>query len=139
MRITTPNHGPPLKSTELVSHSTLLALAGWNPWEWNIKTDEMILSPQWCRGMGFCNSKVVHHIDFWDELRHPEDVLGVDSALRRHFARKTKVYECFVRLRRGCGEYIWIIDRGKVVEWDKNNKPLRMIGVNIDVSERKSA
>lgn len=116
-----------------------LALAGEEPWDWNIVTGAMLLSPQWCRATGFHPREVEHHIDFWDELRHPEDVERLERVLRVHYKRRTGIYECPVRLRTRSGAYRWILDRGRVVEWDDNGEPLRMIGVNIDISDRKCA
>jgi PAS domain S-box-containing protein len=40
-------------------------------------------------------------------------------------------------LRKKSGDYIWILGRGKVVEFDEKGKPLRMIGTNIDITDRK--
>ena len=37
------------------------------------------------------------------------------------------------------GEWIWVLDRGKVFEWDKDGKPIRMIGTHLDITERKRA
>ncbi|NJK95590.1 MAG: PAS domain S-box protein [Bacteroidales bacterium] len=35
------------------------------------------------------------------------------------------------------GEYIWILDMGKVIERDEKGNPLRIIGVSLDISKRK--
>ena len=108
-------------------------------WDWNIVTGEMYLSPHWCQWMGFARSEVEHHIDFWDALRHPEDIEQLERVLRAHFEQKIETYECEVRLRTKSGEYLQILDRGNVVERDEDGTPLRMIGVNVDISARKSA
>ena len=35
------------------------------------------------------------------------------------------------------GDWRWNLDRGKVVEWDANGKPTRMLAASMDISERK--
>ena len=48
-----------------------------------------------------------------------------------------------IPLSTGCGrvigEWKWLLDRGKVVEWDDMGKPLRMTGTTTDVSDRRWA
>ncbi|MBF0551763.1 MAG: response regulator [Deltaproteobacteria bacterium] len=35
------------------------------------------------------------------------------------------------------GSWIWVLDRGKVIDWDENGSPLKMFGTRIDITERK--
>jgi signal transduction histidine kinase len=49
------------------------------------------------------------------------------------------MYEVENRLRTKSGEYRWNLDRGRVVEWDNKGRPMRMVGVDIDISDRKRA
>ena len=37
----------------------------------------------------------------------------------------------------GYGSYRWILDRGKVMEWDSEGKPLRAVGTHTDITEQK--
>ena len=108
-------------------------------WDWNIATGEMFCSPPWCKALGFDPSEVEPHIRFWNRLMHPEDMPRLTEALNAHFENKTELFECEVRLRTKSGEYRWILDRGKVVARDENGKPLRMVGVDVDITERKRA
>lgn len=108
-------------------------------WDWNIATGEMFYSPQWCKALGFDPSEVEPHGRFWEGLVHPEDLPRFTVALNAHFEQKTELFECEVRLRTKSGEYRWNLDRGKVVTRDEDGKPLRMVGVDVDITERKRA
>jgi len=35
------------------------------------------------------------------------------------------------------GNWVWILDRGKVSKWDENGNPIRMTGTHLDITERK--
>jgi signal transduction histidine kinase len=48
-------------------------------------------------------------------------------------------YEIEVRLRHKKGHYLWVLDRGRVVERDSQGHPLRMTGTHRDVTARKEA
>lgn len=37
------------------------------------------------------------------------------------------------------GKWIWVLDRGKAFEWDKEGKPVRMVGTLANIIERKQA
>jgi len=35
------------------------------------------------------------------------------------------------------GYWVWVWDRGQVLEWDKEGKPLKMYGIQQDISTEK--
>ncbi|MEW6158282.1 MAG: PAS domain S-box protein, partial [Verrucomicrobiota bacterium] len=108
-------------------------------WEWNIKTGQVSYSPRWMESLGYTPEEVPAHVSFWESIVHPEDMPGLRQALEDHFAGRTPVYAYENRLRKKSGEYRWNLDRGKVVEWDADGRPVRMIGTDSDITERKRA
>jgi signal transduction histidine kinase/ActR/RegA family two-component response regulator len=40
-------------------------------------------------------------------------------------------------MRRKSGDWVWVLDRGRVVTWTSDGKPLRMMGTHQDLTERK--
>ncbi|MDX6490036.1 MAG: two-component system, cell cycle sensor histidine kinase and response regulator CckA [Gaiellaceae bacterium] len=70
-------------------------------------------------------------------LVYPEDRVRVEAAV----ARAVEIggnFEVEYRLRRPDGETLWLLGRGDVVS-DDQGKPIRVLGVAMDVSERKAA
>ncbi|HEY8843402.1 MAG TPA: PAS domain-containing protein, partial [Gaiellaceae bacterium] len=70
-------------------------------------------------------------------LVYPEDRVRVEAAV----ARAVEIggsFEVEYRLRRPDGETLWLLGRGDVVS-DDQGKPVRVLGVAMDVSERKAA
>ncbi len=49
------------------------------------------------------------------------------------------MYQSELRLRTGAGEWHWILSRGRVIERDAEGEPLRMVGVHLDIDDRKRA
>lgn len=108
-------------------------------WDWDITTGEVFYSPRWLLALGYQPEKVPPSLEFWKSLIHPDDREQVTEKLKAHLAGSSSVYECECRLRRKSGEYDWHLDRGKVVKRDQNGAPLRMVGVDTDITERRQA
>ncbi len=70
---------------------------------------------------------------------HPEDLEAVERALAEHLAGRTDHFEAEHRLLSASGEWIWVISRGKVVEYDADGRPLRICGTARDISAMRLA
>jgi signal transduction histidine kinase len=68
---------------------------------------------------------------------HPDDRLVVEQAINRAVTEVTP-YEAEFRMIHPDGSIRWVRGRGKVVA-DEAGQPLRMIGLNADITERKNA
>jgi PAS domain S-box-containing protein len=108
-------------------------------WDYNLQTGEAFVSPQRAAMVGFSVEELEPHFSSWGKLVHPEDIAGVTDAFNAHVQGRTPLYQCEHRLRTKSGEYIWILARAKVVEWDKDGGPLRIVGTSLDISDRKRA
>lgn len=69
-------------------------------------------------------------------LCHPDDRAHAARAFNECISGKTSLFECTFRMCHRDGGWIWILGCGKVVECDRNGKPLRITGVNLDITER---
>jgi PAS domain S-box-containing protein len=125
------------ESEERLTHALDATTEG--VWDWNIRTGEVLFSPRWMASLGYSPEDVPPHVSFWERLVHPEDLPRVREALHNHFEGRTPFYECENRLRMKTGEWRYNLDRGRVVEWDAEGKPLRMVGTDADITERKRA
>ena len=107
-------------------------------WDWNIRTGQVLYSPQWIESLGYSMDEVPPHVSFWESLVHDEDMPRLRRTLQAHLEGRVPIFECQNRLRRKDGTYRWNLDRGKVVEWDADGKPLRMVGTDTDITDRKA-
>ena len=111
--------------------------AGDGVWDWNAETDKVFFSRQWKEMLGYTEDDVGDTLDEWESRIHPEDRENCFADIEAHLSRKTPYYRNEHRARCKNGEYKWILDRGKVIEWSQEGKPLRVIGTHADISERK--
>ena len=109
-------------------------------WEWNINTGETRFNEKWAEMMGFSLADLEPvSIQTWINAVHPDDLAISQKALQGCFDGDTFVYECEVRVQHRKGHWIWILDRGRVVEWSDNGKPLKMSGTHLDITQRRKA
>jgi PAS domain S-box-containing protein len=106
-------------------------------WEWHPDSDTVFFSPQWKAMLGFADHEIGHTLDEWTTRVHPEDLARAEAEIERHVRGQTDLYQSEHRLRHKDGHYLWILDRGRIVERDAAGKPLLMIGTHTDVTARK--
>ena len=106
-------------------------------WDWNVTTGEAVLSPRWATMRGFSPEEVEPHVDSWISGVHPDDRQEVENALAAHFQGRTPEYATEHRVRTKSGEWLWVLDRGKVFARDEQGRPTRMAGTELDITEQK--
>lgn len=114
-----------------------LEATGANVWDWDIEAGTVYFTDRWLESLGYDRDEVPSLIDFWQEITHPDDMPQVEAAMQAHLAGETPFYTCESRLRTRSGEYRYNLDRGKVVAWDENGRPLRMVGTDTDITDQK--
>jgi len=79
----------------------------------------------------------IESINLWDDRVHPQDKNRYLTDIQLHIDNVTPYYENAQRVLTKSGEYKWILSRGKIIERDENNNPLRIIGTHTDISAQK--
>lgn len=120
-----------------------LELALWGTdlglWDWNILTDKVFFDQRLAEMLGYAREEIELHDDSWEKLVHPDDMPGMTKNLHDHLDGKIECYEAHYRILNKSGEWLWILDRGKVVERDRYGKPLRVVGTHRDITTHKQA
>ncbi len=107
-------------------------------WDWNVQTGETVFNERWAQIIGYSLKDLAPiGIKTWKNLVHPEDLEHSNEQLLRVFAGELAIYDCECRMRHRDGTWIWVHDRGKVVAWNRDGSPLRMIGSHTDITARK--
>ena len=113
--------------------------AGDGLWDWDVRTNRVYFSPQWKAMLGYEDGEIGDRLEEWASRVHPDDKARCDADLERHLRGQTAIYQNEHRVRCKDGSYLWILDRGKVMEWLKEGKPSRVVGTHKDITERKRA
>ncbi len=106
-------------------------------WDWNAVTNEVFFSKRWKEMLGYEEDEISNQLSEWDKRLHPDDRDAVYNDLNRHLNGETSYYENEHRLQCKDGSYIWILDRGKILSWTEDGKPLRVVGTHTDITLRK--
>ena len=122
------------KRMELALHGGDLGM-----WDWHLPSGTVVFSERWCSMLGYRPDEIKPHVDSWRALVHPDDWSVINAALEPHLKGRIPAYECEHRMRHKAGHWVWILDRGKVVEWDEKGAAVRVVGTHMDISARKLA
>jgi diguanylate cyclase (GGDEF)-like protein/PAS domain S-box-containing protein len=106
-------------------------------WDWNIITGKIYRSNIWGilefpqdgkRNVGSDKTNINEH-----------DIARVRDAINDHFDNDTDHFEATYRVKNKDDKWIWVLDRGKIVERDEKGTPTRMTGTLKDISRIKKA
>ena len=107
-------------------------------WDWNITTGKIYRSNIW-GSLEFPQDGTRNSSSKENTNIHQHDIARVKTALDDHFANKTEHFEATYRVKGNNSSWIWILDRGKIVERDEKNNATRMTGTLKDISQIKKA
>lgn len=70
-------------------------------------------------------------------LVHPDDRELLHQAMVEHLKGETPEYSIEYRMRHAEGHWIWVEDRGRVVERDSCGRAIRMLGTRRNITQRR--
>lgn len=124
--------------TERARLSNIIEGTRLGTWEWNIRTGETVFNEQWATIVGYTIAELAPvTIATWTSLVHPDDLAEANRLLDLHFRGINDFYESEARMRHKDGSWVWVHDRGKVIERDGEGKPVKMYGTHADITEKK--
>jgi diguanylate cyclase (GGDEF)-like protein/PAS domain S-box-containing protein len=116
----------------------VITATGVGIWDWKIRTGDVFCNEHWAKMIGY-SLEELDPIKFetWIEHVHPDDRLKATDILEKHFNKEVELYEVEIRMKHKQGQYIWILAKGKTIEWYEDGQPKRMIGTHLDITQRK--
>jgi PAS domain S-box-containing protein len=113
--------------------------AGMGLWELDFRSERTRWYSDWCDRLDLHSCEGEDHVARWDANIHADDVNSAATRFSDHVAGKADYYDAEYRIRDRKGRWRWLFERGRVVERDSNGVALRMVGVCMDIEERKEA
>lgn len=106
-------------------------------WDWDVYRGQVYRANTW--GTLDFPQDDIRTTGAYDANIHPNDINRVQDALREHLEGKSEFYELAYRAKTFKNQWVWILDRGKVVERDHNSQPVRMTGTLKNIHHLKEA
>jgi len=106
-------------------------------WDWHVPSGRVVFNKRWCTMLGHTFDEVAPVLDSWKSRVRPEDWPVVNAALEPHLQGKTPFYECEYAIRHKDGHWVWVFDRGRVMERDARGAAVRVLGTFMDITERR--
>ncbi|WP_446810497.1 response regulator [Methylomonas sp. 2BW1-5-20] len=106
-------------------------------WDWDIQSDRGYWSPECERLFGVPVSGSLHSNQEWLVHVHPEDKPLIDAQWREHILRG-EPFQVEFRYLLDSGETRWLVSMGRA-EYDAERKPIKLFGINLDITQRKQA
>lgn len=124
-----------LRITNRLNAALQMGSMAW--WEWDLKSGNVLMHEKKATMLGYSPEEFPTNVYEICKLIHPEDYERTMQNMRDHLEGRTAVYEVAYRIMKKDGGYKWYYDKGGVVERDKHGKPLKVIGLVLDLSESK--
>ena len=108
-------------------------------WQLDIPSGKLVIfNRRWGAMLGFQPKELNAHFDVWREHLHPDDREFVLEAFYNHLEGKAPFYEALHRMKAKNGTITWVLDRGRVTDWDSQGRPLKVTGTHIDMTKEKN-
>lgn len=113
--------------------------AGQGVWDHDLKNKRAFFSRTWKTMRGFApDAEVDSSQEAWLARVHPDDRERILEEVRRQDSGEKRYNAFEYRERHQDGRWIWILSRGKPVEWLPDGKPARVIGTDTDITGLKT-
>lgn len=105
-------------------------------WDLDCTTYEVFYSEQFKKQLGYSGGEITNRFSEWEDRIHPADRDKALEVLKRFKRSRNKTYENSFRLKNRSGRWRWMLARGFAIR-DESGKPLRIIGIHIDLTSFK--
>jgi len=111
--------------------------SGGGIWDLDLVNNTVFHSKQCLSMIGLEEHEFSNMPGQWTNRVHPDDRDKYVADVRAYINGESDFYSNQHRVLCKDGTYKWVLDRGKVIEYDDNNKPARIIGTHIDITDQK--
>lgn len=117
---------------------------GLGMWEWHVATGDFIVTDKWLELAGLSQEEYLARysplsIENFLKYIHPDDQEQVHSAIETYFNGETDLLDYAYRFESSDKGWIWLSVVGRVIERDADGAPVRMVGFQQDITDRKKA
>ncbi|MFT3955544.1 MAG: PAS domain S-box protein [Piscinibacter sp.] len=108
-------------------------------WDLDEDTQQVFFSPRWKEMLGYAEHQIGSSLAEWSQRIHPDDRAAVMNAIADYREGRSTSYQTEHRLRHRDDRWIWVLDRGRIVERRADGTPRRVVGIHTDITRLKQA
>lgn len=107
-------------------------------WDWNLEDGKVYTDEKFGEFLGYSRKELGGDLKKWFKLVHKEDRKNIFNSWRAYYRGEIGKFENEYRIKNKEKEWAWIKTIGKIFERDEAGKPLRVIGINMDITYLKN-
>ena len=111
--------------------------ANYFSFEINLLTEKIETLNEIYKSLGYNPPEIIKLMQKTGSLVHSEDFKKAKSLILRHSRGLLPSFYTEFRIKNKKGSWIWFMATGKIVEWDKDSKPIRLVGLIKNIQEEK--
>lgn len=111
--------------------------SGGGIWDLDLRNNTVFHSKQCLSMIGLEEHEFSNIPGQWTSRVHPDDRDKYVADVWAYINGESDFYSNQHRVLCKDGTYKWVLDRGKVIEYDEKGKPARIIGTHTDITEQK--
>ncbi|HQB65919.1 MAG TPA: PAS domain-containing protein, partial [Fibrobacteraceae bacterium] len=105
-------------------------------WDFDLRTDKAFYSSRWYSSLGYSEDELDNQIDDFLNLVHPSDKAMFSENLYKYLNRIIGSLSVEIRMKHKNKSYRWFQINCYAI-WDNQGHPLRLIGLQTDITEQK--
>ncbi len=105
----------------------------------NIETGETFVNDEYAIMLGYDPATFEETTDTWIERLHPEDREKTVLNYKAYVKGEVPEFKIEFRQHTKDGKWKWILSIGKIVEYDSDGTPLRLLGTHTDIDKQKKS
>jgi diguanylate cyclase (GGDEF)-like protein/PAS domain S-box-containing protein len=125
-------------SAEMARLELAVRGAGEGVWEWTLDDDTFLATPQWAQSLGPGAESTFRRARDWFDRIHPDDLESVRSRIAAHLTGQIPRVDLEYRIKANDSSWRWVKTRG-AAQWDQSGRPVRIAGLQNDITEQKEA
>lgn len=108
-------------------------------WDLNLETGLAVVTDSYYSMLGFAPRSFPTTLDWWFSRMHPEDHERVHATIKLLLTENQPGFSVEYRIRHQDDSWHWLIGAGKVAARNTEGAPIRLIGINMDITPRIEA
>lgn len=109
-------------------------------WERDFLSESIDINSRWAEMIGYqLQDLEPFTLSDLESMIHADDLSEMQHQLNQHLTGKLDHYQCEYRIRHQRGHWVWVLDRGRIVQRDRSGNPSRLCGTLQDISSSKRA